>query len=116
MIQTNTQPPQLDAKTVVLFSEWMQPYLEHFKGVVDELRKTNDAISRDRVISPWLDADETALVLGIKVLESGYHARTLSKLCDRGLMRFREGKPRMYWRTDVFKLAQDIADGKVDYL
>lgn len=65
---------------------------------------------------PWLSAEEAALLLGMKLSASNNHRRRLSTLIDRGLIvRFREGKPRTYWREEIEALAARIAAGQCEY-
>jgi len=96
---------------------FMQPYMEQMNAMSKAVAQLAQAIERKGVVSPWINDREVALLLGIRINESGYHVRIISKYIKKGLItKFKEGKPRMYWRTDIQSLASKIAEAKVNYL
>lgn len=100
-----------------VFTAFMRPFIEEMNSVSKAVAQLAESIERNRVVSPWIDDREVALLLGIRIKESGYHVRKISDYINKGLItKFKEGKPRMYWRTDIQALASKIAEGKVNYL
>lgn len=64
--------------------------------------------------SDWADPDEACRILGVPVTSSNSHRRRLGKLVEDGrLVKFRDGKPRMYYKPELRQVAQLVAQGKV---
>ena len=107
----------VDPEAFAAFQHLLLPYLEQMGALATAVNRVAEALDRERISSPWIDADEAALLLGIKINVNGYHSRILSRYIDKGLIaKFKEGKPRMYWRVEIQALAIKIAEGKVQYL
>lgn len=97
--------------------DFQQQLVQQVTTLSSCVQQLTEAVARERVVSPWIGADEAALLLGIKITEQGYHTRILKKYIDKGLItRFKEGKPRVYWKAHIQALAIKISNGEVQYL
>lgn len=80
------------------------------------LRKEVELLRKDMAIatSEWVDPDDACRIIGVPITESGSHRRRLGKLVEFGrLTQFRDGKPRMYNRDELRKVAQMVLLGKI---
>ena len=120
MSKGNAAPGALDVEVrtaqVMVLREALQPLLDHIREQTTALNRLADAMERERNASPWISAEEAAPLLGLSTGNKNY-ARRISWLGRQGfLTRVKDGKPRLYWRDEVVKVAAKVATGDIAYI
>lgn len=117
-MSTGRAPLDLTTRTadVQTLREAMQPLLDYLQAQTAAINRLADAIERDRNGSPWISAEEAAPLLGLSTGSKNY-ARRISWLVRQGfLQKVKDGKPRLYWRDEVVKVAAKVAAGDIAYI
>lgn len=71
-------------------------------------------MSKNTKPSDWVDPDQAAKILGFPIVKSKSHRRRVRWLADKGfLVKFRAGKPFMYWREELEAVSKKIASGEI---
>lgn len=93
--------------------ELVAPMLTRIDRLVAIIEEQQRQLYAQRNQSPWISAEDAAALLGINVTPSKHHVRKLTKHIQAGqLVKINDGKPRLYYRTEVQQLAEKIAVGK----
>lgn len=89
------------------------------EAILDAVRENTARLDRlilllGKAPLDWVDPDEAATILGIRLTKSGHHRRRVRWLAKQGfLKKFRPGKPFLYWRSELKEVAKKIEAGEV---
>lgn len=95
-----------------LTTEIVQSWIEALNRNTAEVKRLADI--EELKFKKWLNPEEACTVLGFPINGKYNHRRKLQWCRENGyLVKFQDTRPIMYWREEVYNLAEKIALGKV---
>lgn len=67
--------------------------------------------------SDWVDPEEAAVILGLKITKAGRHRAKIRWLVKYNFIKqYQTGRPYKYYRTELEKVSKKIATGDIAYI
>lgn len=91
--------------------------LQAIKENTAALNQLIGLITAKETRSDWVPPEEAARIMGLSVTKGGEHRKRLRWCIREGVLKqFRPGRPPLYFRQELEKVAKKIASGEIGFI